>query len=180
MRFSVVAALSRIRRALENGCGADVMYLDFSKAFNKVDHGLLLCKLVNLGITGPLVEWLQHFFCDCKQRVVVEENTSSWNRVKSSVPQENVLGLVRFLVSIIDIGAGIISTISSFADDTRVFRKLSAADNQQLLQEDRESLRVGRSQRMTNSKCYNIKLAETDSSTSTALLTGRLGDRDGS
>ena len=58
-------------RALESGCDENVIYLDFSKVFDKVDPGLLLCKLMNLGIAGSLVEWLKFFLCDRKQRVVI-------------------------------------------------------------------------------------------------------------
>ena len=127
-----------ILRALESGCDADVIYLDFSKAFDKVDHGLLLCKLMNLGITGPIVEWLKSFLCDRKQRVVVGGNTSSWTRVKSGVPQGTVLGPILFLVSIIDIDTGIKSTMSSFADDTRVFGRITGDVDRRVLQEDLE------------------------------------------
>ena len=174
-----------ILRALESGCDADVFYLDFSKAFDKVDHGLLLCKSTNMGITGLLVELLQSFLCNRKHRVVVRGNTSSWNRVKSGVPQGTVLGPTLFLVSIKDIDIGIRITISSFADDTRFFRKMLEADNRQLLKED-----FGRVyewaeanniffQHNDKFKVLLYKLAET-LNIETVLLTLRLGDRDGS
>ena len=61
----------RVLRVLEEGYEADVVYLDFSKAFDRVDHGLLLCKLKMLGIRGGLLWWIKSFLIGRRKRVVV-------------------------------------------------------------------------------------------------------------
>ena len=71
---------------------ADVIYLDYSKAFDKVDHHILLQKLERIGITGKLYRWLECFLTDRVQQVIVEGVSSSFAIVISGVPQGTVLG----------------------------------------------------------------------------------------
>ena len=56
---------------LEEGANADVIYLDFAKAFDKVDHNLVLKKAQSFGIDGQLLKWIQQFLKDRNQSVVV-------------------------------------------------------------------------------------------------------------
>ena len=98
----------------------DVVYLDFAKAFDKVDHNLVLTKAQALGINGRLLSWLQQFLLNRKQSVVVNGKVSSPRDVISGVPQGSVLGPLIFLILISDIDDEILhSFIASFADDTR-------------------------------------------------------------
>ena len=98
----------------------DVVYLDFAKAFDKVDHNILLHKLKSLGINGKTLRWIQSFLEDRVQRVVVNGQLSTPSQVISGVPQGSVLGPLLFLVLIGDIDENIVnSLIASFADDTR-------------------------------------------------------------
>ena len=105
---------------LEQGFNVDVVYLDFAKAFDKVDHNILLHKLKSLGINGKTLRWIQSFLEDRVQRVVVNGQLSTPSQVISGVPQGSVLGPLLFLVLIGDIDENIVnSLIASFADDTR-------------------------------------------------------------
>ncbi len=110
--------------AIEYNTNIDVIYLDFAKAFDKVDHGILAHKLRKLGITGKLGQWIHSFLTNRTQQVKVHNTLSSLVNVLSSVPQGIVLGPILFLVLISDINIGVdINThVSSFADDTRVSR----------------------------------------------------------
>ena len=123
-------------RVLEGGKDADVAKLDFSKAFDRVDHGLLLCKLKALGIKGRLVKWIESFLLGRRQRVLVDGHASDWSEMKSGVPQGTVLGPVLFLTYVCDIEAGIESVVSCFADATRVMRAVSEPNDVMKLQED--------------------------------------------
>ena len=76
----------RILEMLENGTNADVIYLDFAKAFDKVDHGIICHKLKSLGITGKIGKWLHNFLSDRFQKVHVNGALSSASTVISSVP----------------------------------------------------------------------------------------------
>lgn len=121
---------------LENGGNVDVIYLDFAKAFDKVDHGILCHKLLTMGIGGKLGEWLHEFLHGRMQKVLVNGASSPAATVKSGVPQGTVLGPILFLVHIADINNDIVSHVSSFADDTRVLRPILNENDVESLQSD--------------------------------------------
>ena len=125
---------------LESGASCDTIYLDFSKAFDKVDHGILHHKLRDLGIQGKTGVWLHSFLHNRKQTVVVEGHHSSSTTVVSGVPQGTVLGPALFLVLIMDISKGISNStrVTSFADDTRASRPIRSNSDTNKLQEDLE------------------------------------------
>ena len=122
---------------LTNGSDLDVIYIDFAKAFDKVDHRLLLEKTRRIGIGGKLLKWLTGFLEGRTQTVVVEGVHSKVTAVRSGVPQGTVLGPVLFLVYLSDI-EGVVesSLVSSFADDTRLLREIKDTDDQMRLQGD--------------------------------------------
>ena len=106
---------------LEEGLNVDVIYLDFSKAFDKLDFNILLKKLKNIGITGKLGRWIYSFLTGRKQSVLVNGTRSTPSQVLSGVPQGSVIGPLLFLVFIGDIDEFVKNSfLSSFADDTRV------------------------------------------------------------
>ena len=112
---------------LEGGAkGTDSVYLDFSKAFDKVDHGVVLRAIHSLGIHGKLGIWLAAFLSNRTQEVVIDGTRSTKSSVTSGVPQGTVLGPVLFLVLINNIAAGVNQEthVASFADDTRVSRAI--------------------------------------------------------
>ena len=129
-----------ILRSLESGSEVDVIYLDFSKAFDKVDLGVLLLKLRALGVKNDLLAWLHSFLVDRRQKVVIVGCSSRWGEVVCGVPQGTVLGPILFLAHITDIDVGATSTISSFADDTRVMRDIRGSDDAALLQLDLDKI----------------------------------------
>ena len=125
---------------MELGKGVDVIYTDFSKAFDTVETGVLLHGLKECGVTGKLGCWLASFLDPDKrlQAVVVDGRVSPKEHVLSGVPQGTVLGPVLFLIHIRniskDLSAG--TTASSFADDTRVQRGVSLQEDCSSLQSD--------------------------------------------
>ena len=88
---------------LETNTAVDSIYLDFSKAFDKCDHGIILDKLTALGISGKLNRWIEDFLRNRKQIVVVEGCKSEAVNVSSGVPQGSVLGPLLFLILMYDI-----------------------------------------------------------------------------
>ena len=130
-----------IMTMLEEGCSVDSIYLDFSKAFDKVDHNILLAKITNLGIGGKIHAWIATFLKHRHQSVRVEGYLSEKVWVKSGVPQGSVLGPLLFLIMMYDINKNIIdSTLSSFADDTRLWRKIRNLQEANELQNDLSKL----------------------------------------
>ena len=73
--------------ALDQGRQVDVVFLDFSKAFDKVNHAVLLQKLCTFGISGSLLQWRESYLSNRRQRVVLDGISSSWSDVSSGVPQ---------------------------------------------------------------------------------------------
>ena len=111
---------------LEADPGVDVIYTDFSKAFDKVETGVLLNKINECKIKGKVGCWIASFLDPTfrQQAVVVDGTVSNLSPVISGVPQGTVLGPVLFLIHISDIASGLSAgtTATSFADDTRVQR----------------------------------------------------------
>ena len=138
---------------LEAGHAVDSVYLDFSKAFDKVDHQILLKKVESLGITGNILAWIKMFLVNRQQQVRVEDSLSAKEWVKSGVPQGSVLGPLLFLIMMIDINNDIKNSwLGSYADDTRLWKCIHAQQDQQILQEDLNTLYVWAEQ---NNMLYN-------------------------
>ena len=120
-----------------NNKDTDVIYLDYAKAFDKVDHQILLKKLHAYGIRGKLLTWLNCYLANRHQTVVINGKHSYPAKVISGVPQGTVLGPVLFIVYLNDLQSCIINSVtSSFADDTRIKKAISSVQDTVLLQED--------------------------------------------
>ena len=114
----------------------DGIFLDFSSAFDKVDHNLLLTKLHSLGIRGFLLQWIQDFLSQRKQRVVFKGAVSDWCSVTSGVPQGSVLGPIFFVLFVNDINDVISSPLFQFADDHTMLRPILSERDHVALQND--------------------------------------------
>ena len=97
------------------------VFLDISKAFDKVWHEGLVYKLKSNGIEGQALKILQSFLSDRFQRVVLNGQSSNWEKVNAGVPQGSILGPLLFLVYINDISSDLECDVKLFADDTCLF-----------------------------------------------------------
>lgn len=125
---------------LELGQQSDVIIMDFSKAFDKVDHHKLIHKLKHLGIDSKVTSWIHSFLYNRSQQVLVEGKCSDRLPVLSGVPQGSVLGPCLFLAYINDLPNSIQSRARLFADDTIVYLTVKSKSSAESLQQDLHSL----------------------------------------
>ncbi|KAK3085883.1 hypothetical protein FSP39_009995 [Pinctada imbricata] len=131
-----------ISKNIENSAQTDILVMDFSKAFDKVSHNLLLHKLNHYGIKGKINRWIKNFLFSCIQAVLLEGVTSDYVPVLSGVPQGSVLGPSLFLFYINDIPVGLNSTIRLFADDTIAYLVVKSNHDCKTLQNDLDKLGI--------------------------------------
>ena len=137
----LLSHFDHVTALLEQGKSVDVIYLDFAKAFDKVDIGVTLRKLHSLGIRGNVGRWLTAFLTNREQAVVINNSRSQAQPMISGVPQGSVLGPLLFLILIGDIDQEVANSfLSSFADDTRVGRGIESEGDARLLQADLEAV----------------------------------------
>ncbi|XP_041483858.1 uncharacterized protein LOC121430607 [Lytechinus variegatus] len=129
--------LEIITKRVDEGTPVDVVYLDLAKAFDTVPHKRLIRKIEAHGIGGKLLQWIKCWLNDRKQRVSTQGAESDWKEVTSSVVQGSVLGPICFLMYVndMDIGINNDSTISKFADDTKLIHAVQTDDDIQGMQQ---------------------------------------------
>ena len=168
----LVSHYNDIFEATAEGTRIDTVFLDFAKAFDKVDHGILLRKIKEHGIGGKIGKWIREFLKNRKFRVVASGYMSEEEDVESGVPQGTVLAAILFVIMISDIDKEInkryrdqnnqeenseeiiekpqddseknkgkktnTTRVRSFADDTRVNKKIRDERDMEEMQRDLE------------------------------------------
>ena len=138
----LITTLSDFANCLNHKNQIDSVILDFSKAFDKVDHAQLLSKLDKYGIRENIHLWISSFLSSRSQSVLVEGESSLPAPVTSGVPQGTVLGPLLFLVYINDISDNLSpgTSIRILADDCFLYRTINSNQDQNILQSDLNTL----------------------------------------
>ena len=164
-----------IGSVLDKGGQVDIIFLDFSKAFDCISHDLLLYKLQHVyGIDGCLLLWFQDYLSNRSQRVLIEGKCSDWLPVLSGVPQGSILGPLLFLLFINDLPSVATCTTALFADDSKCFSEINSLNDCVLLQNDLDKMyewsvlwnmsfnptkcKILSITRRTNPICYNYSM----------------------
>lgn len=132
-----------VLNGMEKGGQVDVVYTDFEKAFDRVDHIILLAKLQALGIRGNLFRWVQSYLSNRSQAVVLGGFKSDFISIPSGVPQGSHLGPLFYNVYIHDINSCFQNSHHLlYADDKKVYMKIRSIEDCILLQNDLTNLQT--------------------------------------
>jgi hypothetical protein len=118
----LISVLHRISQNLDSGKQTDILYFDVAKAFDTVNHNLLLKKLQRFGLKDNILTWFKNYLSGRQHRVLVNGEISETRPVSSGVPQGSIVGPLLFLIYINDLPESITSPavdVSLFADDTK-------------------------------------------------------------
>ena len=172
--------LERVTSEVDMGRAMDVIYLDFSKAFDKVPHRRFIEKFRSLGIGGEVVQWIEEWLRGRKQRTVVNGEASDWSTVLSGVPQGSVLGPLAFIVFINDIdrcGNNLITLLSKFADDTKLGQVIYDQQEALALQSCLDNLEEWAEQWGMNFNVAKCKVMHTGRGNPATVHSDRTGER---
>ena len=119
-----------------------VLYIDFAKAFDSVDHTIVLEKLRGYGVTGPVLGWFKDYLSGRTQRVVVGGVASTWSPVTTGVPQGSILGPLLFVIFINDLPDVVKhgTEKAMYADDTKLHHKITFTRDCKCLQQSLTNL----------------------------------------
>ena len=127
---NLLEVLDYIGSELDNGGQVDAIYLDLSKAFDKVSHSRLKQKLRMAGFGGNLIQWFDSYLMNRQQCVTVLGATSATLPVTSGVPKGSILGPVRFALYVNDLPDAVkFSQVAMFADDTKLFSTIKTKND---------------------------------------------------
>ena len=120
--LALTVLMDKLAKSMENGDYVVGVFLDFSKAFDMVDHKILLSKLYHYGIRDVALKWFQSYLENRQQYVTYNGETSNMQKIQCGVPQGSILGPLLFLIYINDLANVCSHTMPIFfADDSNLF-----------------------------------------------------------
>ena len=123
---NLLEVLDHVGPLLDDGQQVDMIYMDMSKAFDKVNHGCLLQKFHEFGFGGSLLQWFISYLMGRYQRVTVLGETTDTLPVSSGIPhQGSILGPILFLICVKYLPDSVLTShVAMFADDTKIYKNL--------------------------------------------------------
>ena len=120
--MALMILIDKLISSLDKGEMVIGIFLDFSKAFDTVDHEMLLQKLFHYGVRGRALDWFRSYLCGRKQYVTYNNVSSNTKSINCGVPQGSILGPLLFLIYTNDLSkVCTYTTLILFADDTNIF-----------------------------------------------------------
>ena len=120
--FALIQITEKIKSSIDNGkigCG---IFIDLRKAFDTVNHNILLTKLEHYGIRDNMLSWFQSYLSNRKQYVSINGEQSESHEINCGVPQQSAIGPLLFLIYINDLpNISDVLKFYLFADDTNIY-----------------------------------------------------------
>ena len=139
----LIQVLHSDSQCLDKNIQTDLIYLDLAKAFDSVDHQILLRKLQSYGVAERLLQWFRDYLSGRTQRVVIEGVPSRWSPVVSGVPQGSLLGPMLFVVFVNDLPEAIFDGSSPiYADNTKLYGTICSTTASECLQESLSNFNI--------------------------------------
>jgi hypothetical protein len=145
---------------MESGKQTDVIYSDFSKAFDSVNHSVLIAKLRLFGLTDPLISWIHSYLINKTQQVKINGFLSDVIKVPSGVPQGGHISSLLFVIFILDIKSYFkYFNYQFFADNLKIYAHVISENHYYKIQKDLN--RFGEwcclnGLKLITSKCFKI------------------------
>ena len=118
---ALLSIIEGIRKSLDNTTFSCGVFIDFEKAFDTVNHKILLAKLDHYEIRGTVNSWFQSYLNGRQQKVTIDGVSSQYQTITCGVPQGSILGPLLFLLYINDMHRAVKhSIVHHFADDTNL------------------------------------------------------------
>ena len=127
---ALVDMLHHWHRALDEGHSVRVLFVDYAKAFDHVDHNTVVQKLTTYGVPDFMVRWMTSFLCERQQRVKINQIFSDWVTLRGGMPQGSWLGPLIFIILIDDLRLWLLT--HKFVDDTTVSETVSKGSTSQM------------------------------------------------
>lgn len=146
----------------------DAVYIDMAKAFDKVDHAILISKLKGYGVADPLLSWIASYLRDRVLVVKIGPTTSDHFSSSSGVPQGSLLGPYLFILFVNDLLNEVSVNALKFADDVKLYSAISSHDDLLRIQDSLSAIEdwcTRNNMSINPSKCSCITFHRTKSPT---------------
>ncbi len=139
----LVQITSIIYEALNNNKVTSLILLDFSKAFDSINHDIMIDNLKDIGLSKSALNWFNSYLRNRKHRVITNDSTSDWLNVISGVPQGSILGPILFSIYTKNIPTIFNSVLCfMFADDTQLLKSYNIEESEKIIDEINNDLNI--------------------------------------
>lgn len=160
---NLMGFVNNLSDALDAGEEVHAVYTDFSKAFDLIDHSLLLQKISAMGIHGSLLRWCESYLMKRSQLIMIRGYTSRPRLIPTGVPQGSHLGPLFFLIFVNDLTSRIVCPFKMYADDLKLYMRIKTDNDTKFFQTEIDKVFSWCCQYkmiLNIDKCYHIKFSK--------------------